>query len=129
MKNQKIGYYHVQNVNKKQNSQLISQENKGLGGARNTGIKNATYEFITFLDADDLWYPEKLLKVARIFEKEPHIDLVCHDEDVMRNGEKVRKNIYGPYCKYEDWKYRLFLEGTDNNEGLKPGFRHAGMGA
>ena len=85
---------------------VISQENKGLGGARNTGIKNATYEFITFLDADDLWYPEKLLKVARIFEKEPHIDLVCHDEDVMRNGEKVRKNIYGPYCKYEDLLFR-----------------------
>ena len=33
----------------------LYQDNKGLSGARNTGILNSTGEFIVFLDADD-WY-------------------------------------------------------------------------
>ena len=32
---------------------IISQKNKGLGGARNTGISNAKGEFLIFLDSDD----------------------------------------------------------------------------
>lgn len=35
------------------NIKLIDQENLGLGGARNTGIKNSAADHITFLDADD----------------------------------------------------------------------------
>ncbi|GEP50380.1 hypothetical protein FNO01nite_10520 [Flavobacterium noncentrifugens] len=41
---------------------VISQQNKGLGGARNTGIKNATGEYILFLDADDWINPGMLSK-------------------------------------------------------------------
>lgn len=36
------------------NFKLISQKNKGLGGARNTGIDNATGNYLIFLDPDDL---------------------------------------------------------------------------
>ena len=32
-------------------------KNKGLAAARNTGIQNATSNFITYLDADDVWKP------------------------------------------------------------------------
>lgn len=35
------------------NVQLISQANKGLGGARNTGIKQAKGDYVYLLDADD----------------------------------------------------------------------------
>lgn len=41
-------------------------ENKGLSASRNTGIKNATSNYITFLDADDLWKPTFLETIHRL---------------------------------------------------------------
>lgn len=44
-------------------------ENKGANVARNTGIKNASGDFIAFLDDDDRWDPTKIERQVAIFKK------------------------------------------------------------
>ena len=46
----------------------IYQTNKGLSGARNTGLQNAQGSFIQFLDADDVILPLKLEKQLKCLE-------------------------------------------------------------
>lgn len=53
----------------------LRQDNAGPAVARNLGINAAQGEFISFLDADDLWHPEKsALQMAR-FEAHPELDI------------------------------------------------------
>ena len=46
----------------------IRQENKGLAGARNTGIRNAKSEYIMVLDADDMLRPDSLKEMMQLAE-------------------------------------------------------------
>jgi len=57
---------------------LINQENKGIVGARLTGINNAKGEYIYFLDSDDL-VNDKLLLILDDIVNKYNPDIILHD--------------------------------------------------
>lgn len=76
----------------------INQENKGLAGARNTGIAHAQGTYIQFLDADDILLPEKLALCVQAFREHPTIGLVYTDyeirsADLARNLDHLKPNL------------------------------------
>jgi glycosyltransferase involved in cell wall biosynthesis len=83
--NEIVEKYKIDNQNL--NIKILQLEsNKGVSVARNIGLKNATKDYIAFLDADDCWLPEKTKQQMAFFiEKYPKIDgIAC-----CRNNETV----------------------------------------
>jgi glycosyltransferase involved in cell wall biosynthesis len=52
------------------------QDNSGLAAALNSGIELSGGCFLSFLDADDLWKEDKLMRQMMVFEDNPHVDIV-----------------------------------------------------
>lgn len=49
---------------------FINQKNGGVSKARNAGMKVAKGDYIAFLDADDIWMPEKTMKQMYFLEND-----------------------------------------------------------
>jgi len=54
----------------------VYQDNQGVSVARNHGINLARGEFVAFLDADDVFLPDKLAVQLAVFEANPKLGIV-----------------------------------------------------
>ena len=72
--------------------------NLGVSSSRNTGLKYATADFITFLDCDDYISPNAFLRALEIFNHDEEIDLLIYkweefNENGLLNLNNVTKNL------------------------------------
>lgn len=65
---------------------IISHENKGLSATRNVGIKNASGEYIFFLDSDD-YIDAKILEYLVINAQETKADIICSNTIVFTKDQ------------------------------------------
>ncbi len=69
------------------------EKNNGLAATRNTGIKKATSNYVTFLDADDLWRPFFLEKIYNLIQSFPEARIFgTNYEEVWDNTVKNPHN-------------------------------------
>ncbi len=106
-------------LNEIQNARIrvFSFPNSGVSASRNRGLAEAEGEFISFLDADDLWTPDKLESQLKALEKNPQAavayswsDWIDESGQFLRAGGHITVNGKA----YEKLLLRDFVESGSN---------------
>ena len=93
---------------KDQRIRVFHKPNGGLSDARNYGLKQASGEYIVFLDSDDWWINEDALDLIKV-ETEKKTDLILFDRIIYcSNGKKI----------FPKFKSYSFINGKNKVEAL-----------
>ena len=80
-------------IHKKKNIKLIiNNKNYGVGMSRNKGIKYASGKYLSFLDADDIWEPNKL-KYQINFMKKKNLEFTHTKYKIINLNDKILGSI------------------------------------
>ena len=78
---------------------LFSYANGGLSTSRNRGISLAQGEYISFIDADDLWTPDKLESQWQALQENPQADVayswtdyIDESSNFLKSGRRIKAN-------------------------------------
>ena len=88
------------------------EKNRGVAAARNSGLEAAQGEFISFLDSDDLWQPEKLALETTLLDAHPEMDAVFTDVSKIDGEHSV------PSMARTCPIFRQFLTNTNSTCGV-----------
>ncbi len=87
---------------------IVEHENKGAAIARNRGVNEASGRYIAYVDADDLWMPEKLEHQLRFLKQKDAAFIYTGYEFADENGKGTGKIVHVP----ETLNYREALKNT-----------------
>ena len=74
---------------------VVSQENSGKPAiARNAGVARASGEYLSFLDSDDLYEPDKLRRQSALLDRCPRVNLVFSDLFLVDEGLRRSPGTY-----------------------------------
>jgi glycosyltransferase involved in cell wall biosynthesis len=85
---------------------ILQQSNSGAAAARNLGIKNASGEFLAFLDSDDIWRTSKITTQMMKINTSDYGLVYCSLQEFYLNGSRglIHNTKFEGYCyKYFKW--------------------------
>lgn len=75
---------------------VVDQANRGLAGARNSGIREAKGSYIALLDADDLWRTEKLQRHVEHLNSRPGVGVSYSASQFMADDGELMQLFQAP---------------------------------
>lgn len=106
---------------------IYSYQNAGLAISRNRGIAKATGEYIAFIDADDLWTPNKLKDQHQVLQENPSAAVAYSWTNCI--DERSRFLRRGYYMSFRGDVYRYLLLANFLENGSNPLIRHHALEA
>ena len=106
---EKLLFYKEKLENRGFEVKYIYQENKGLGGAINTGLKAFTGDFLCWADPDDYYEDNSFELRVQYMQEHPECAVVTSDAYV-RNGDKTSLVSHGFPKTKEKKQFKLLLK-------------------
>lgn len=79
---------------------VVTQPERGPAATRNLGLRNATGELVAFLDADDLWHPEKLSRQYQCFVDDPDLQYcISHAQMFWTADVKAERDLLADHAR------------------------------
>lgn len=101
---------------------IVQQANRGLAGARNTGIRNSTGDYVALIDADDLWTIDKIEKHVEHLETSSEIGVSFSYSELIDENDKSTGLKQIP-TKIKDITPPYILRRNPIGNGSTPVFR------
>lgn len=86
-----------------------SERDKGQTDAVNKGIREAHGEIIGWLNSDDIYYPDAIKKVMKVFENHPEINVVYGNANHIKEDDSFIEEYYTEDFDYERLKDICFI--------------------
>lgn len=100
---------------------LITQKNRGLAGARNTGIQAARGIYIALLDSDDCWTKQKLAEHVKHLNNKPEVGVSYSPSLFIDEGGKTMG--IGQFPKLKNISFKDILCRNPVGNGSAPVIR------
>ena len=86
---------------------VVHQENGGRSAARNTAVREARAPFLSFLDSDDRWLPDKLARQVPVLQADERVGMVHGHVDLVDEADR-------PLAEETARHHQLFSEAHRN---------------